>query len=216
MSDIFQEVDEDLRRERYLKLWRAYGRYVIAAAAVVIVAVGGYQGWRSYQTRLAADAGAAFSLALADAKAGKFQDAASAFSAVAKSAPAGYRALALIQSAAALANAGQFDDAIAAFDQAAAAKADAEISALAQLMAGLLVLEHGQADQLEARLRPLADGNAIWKHQARELLAASLLKSGNKAKAREAFLVLADDPAAPSGIRARAAEVAAALAGAAS
>src|SRR5262245_27658910 len=48
MSDIFQEVEEDVRRERYEQLWKKYGNYVIAAAAVLVLAVGGYQAWVAY------------------------------------------------------------------------------------------------------------------------------------------------------------------------
>ena len=50
MSDIVQEVEEDVRRERYEQLWNKYGNYVIGAAAVLVVAVGGYQAWTAYDT----------------------------------------------------------------------------------------------------------------------------------------------------------------------
>ena len=36
MSDIFREVEEDVRRERLEKLWKAYGNYVIAAAGAAV------------------------------------------------------------------------------------------------------------------------------------------------------------------------------------
>ena len=48
MADIFREVEEELRRDRAEELWKKYGRYVIALAALVILAVGGVQGWRAY------------------------------------------------------------------------------------------------------------------------------------------------------------------------
>ena len=48
MSDIFQEVEEDVRRERYEQIWKKYGNYIIAAAAVVVLAVAGYQAWQRY------------------------------------------------------------------------------------------------------------------------------------------------------------------------
>ena len=46
MSDIFQEVDEEVRRERLMQLWKRYGNFVIAAAVIVVLGVGG---WRGYQ-----------------------------------------------------------------------------------------------------------------------------------------------------------------------
>ncbi len=51
MSDIFQEVEEDVRRERYEQLWKKYGNYMVAAAIVVVMAVGGYQLWKTYDLR---------------------------------------------------------------------------------------------------------------------------------------------------------------------
>ena len=36
MSDIFQEVDEELRRDTALKLWKRYQGYAIAAAVVMV------------------------------------------------------------------------------------------------------------------------------------------------------------------------------------
>ncbi|MEI9929239.1 MAG: hypothetical protein WDM89_01380 [Rhizomicrobium sp.] len=43
MSDIFHEVEEDVRRERFEKLWKQYGDYAVAALAVVILAIAGLQ-----------------------------------------------------------------------------------------------------------------------------------------------------------------------------
>ena len=45
MSDesIFREVDEELKQERYEKLWREYRWYIIGAAIVVVAAVAGWQ-----------------------------------------------------------------------------------------------------------------------------------------------------------------------------
>ena len=49
MADIFQEIDEDLRRERAGKLWQKYGKYVIAAAALIVLAVAAWRGLEWYQ-----------------------------------------------------------------------------------------------------------------------------------------------------------------------
>ena len=36
MADIFDEIDEELKRDRTQELWAKYGKYVIAAAAAVV------------------------------------------------------------------------------------------------------------------------------------------------------------------------------------
>ena len=39
MSDIFREVDEDLRHEQYKKLWDRFGIYVIGLAVLIVLGV---------------------------------------------------------------------------------------------------------------------------------------------------------------------------------
>ncbi len=45
MSDIFREVDEDLRREQFKRLWDRFGTYVIGLAVLIVVVTAGYRGW---------------------------------------------------------------------------------------------------------------------------------------------------------------------------
>src|SRR5271170_4123786 len=103
MSDIFREVDEDVRRDRAAEFWKKYQNYIIGAAVVVFVATGG---WRFYEWRriqAAEAAGARFEDALALERAGKDGEADAAFAKIAGDAPAGYMALARLSAAAALA-----------------------------------------------------------------------------------------------------------------
>jgi len=38
VADIFNEVDEDVRKDKSLALWKAYGKYVIGAEGLIVVA----------------------------------------------------------------------------------------------------------------------------------------------------------------------------------
>ena len=73
MSDtqFIREIDEDLRRDRLLKLWEQYGVYVVIAAFLIVAATGGWRGWEWYQTREGLAAGTRFESALALAESGK-------------------------------------------------------------------------------------------------------------------------------------------------
>ena len=51
VSDIFAEVDEELRADRAQKLLKKYGGVLIGAAAVVVACVAGWQAWRAHETR---------------------------------------------------------------------------------------------------------------------------------------------------------------------
>ena len=60
MSDIFREVEEDVRREKLVKFWKAYGDYLIALAALFIIGIAGWQLWQRYEARQRDAASTAF------------------------------------------------------------------------------------------------------------------------------------------------------------
>lgn len=212
MEDIFREVDEEVRREQYLRLWKAYGKYVVAAAVLVVALAGGYTGWREYQKRQAFAAAEAYAVALGQEREGKSADAAAAFRLLSAEAPAGYRTLSLMQHAAALAQGGEFDKAVAAYDEIAASGAvDQTFRDLARVLAGLILVDRAPRPAVEEKVRTVAEGNSPFRHTAREVLALAALKAGDVASARSGLTALADDQAAPPNIRARAAELLAAV-----
>ncbi|MEC9183936.1 MAG: hypothetical protein VX930_06640, partial [Pseudomonadota bacterium] len=51
MGDIFQEVEEEVRRDRYSKLWKDYGGYIIAAAVALVLGTTAFVGWREYKAQ---------------------------------------------------------------------------------------------------------------------------------------------------------------------
>lgn len=212
MSDVFREVDEEVRREQFLKLWRRYGNYAIAGAAALVIAFGGHLAWKDYRLRQAEKEGAEFARALADLQAGKAADAAKAFADFAANAGAGYRALALLQEASARLRVKDKGGAIAAYDRLAGdTGVDTLWRDLARLLAVMQRMDSAAPDELDRQLAPLvADGNP-WRFTARELAAAVRLKAGDRNGAREGFRRVADDAQAPAGARARAAEILAAL-----
>ena len=64
MSELFDEVDEEVRREQLKKLWDQYSIYIVAAALLVIAAVGAWRGYQYLEAKKAAEAGAAFNQAV--------------------------------------------------------------------------------------------------------------------------------------------------------
>ena len=51
MGDIFREIDEELRQERFERLWKRYGKFIIGAAVAVVLIVGGYKFWEYYSLK---------------------------------------------------------------------------------------------------------------------------------------------------------------------
>ena len=103
MSDIFHEVDEEVRREKLKQLWERHGNLIVAFALLIVLAVGGWRGYEWWEAKKAAESGAAFEAAVTLAESGKQAEAQEAFAKLAKDGSSGYRVLARFREAAELA-----------------------------------------------------------------------------------------------------------------
>ena len=211
MADIFQEVEEDLRRDRYERLARKYGGHVIAAVLLIVAGTAGYVLWKNWhQARLQAD-----TLQLAEAvdaagPGAANPAAATALDKVATSAASGPGRLARFYEAGLKARAGDGAGAVAIYDAIAAEGATAPLYRdLASLLAVQLQVNAGDPKALADRLAPLTVDSNPWRYSARELTALLAARTGDKARAKTLFQQLADDNGAPAGLRTRASELAA-------
>jgi hypothetical protein len=212
VSDIFREVDEELRRDNLLKLWSRYGRYVVAAAVGVLLVAGGIAAWRNHQLSERRAQATHYAGALALAQAGKPADATKVLAAIAEEG-GGYGLLASFEEAGLLAKSGNRKAAIALYDRIAAAPGtNPEFSGLAVLLAVMQRMSDGDPQAAIARLAPLTAAGDPWRPSALELTAIARLEAGDKKRALDLYKGLADDLTAPRSLRARAAEMAAALA----
>lgn len=212
MSDIFKEVDEDLRQDRALALWRRYGNYVIAAAVLIVLSTAGYVAWNDYRQRQREANGERYAAAMALVAEGKGGEAATAFGAVARDSGAGYAALARLEEAALRARLGEVDAALAIYDGLAADRsAHKDMRELAVLLAVLHRLDTIEPAPALESLKPLTAEGGAWRFSAREMSALLALRAGDTAGAKETFKALADDLKAPAALRARAAEMLAVL-----
>jgi hypothetical protein len=204
VADIFQEVDEEVRREQLKKLWERYQNYVIAAAVLIVLGVGGWRGYDWWQTKKAAEAGSAFENAIALSEQGKHAEAEAAFAKLAADSTASYRALAQLRAAAELAQT-DAKGAIAAYDQTAAdSSIPAVLRDLASLRAGALMIDNGSFADARQRLEPLTGSDHTFHHTARELLALAAWRAGDKAAARHWIEMINADPETPPDERGRA------------
>ncbi len=201
------EIDEELKRERQLALWNKYGRYAVAGVLVIVIAVSAYVGWRNYQANKRAEAGLAYAAALEAASGGKSEDALAAFAKLATEAPAGFADLARLQQAGQIARQGNEAGAADIYDAMAKDSAVAEpFRNLALLLYGYTVLDRADPAVLAERVKPLSAATSAWRYSAQEILALLARRRGDEKAARALFKRLADDPATPPSVRARAAE----------
>ena len=208
MSDIFREVDEDLRQERYAKLWSRFGKYVVGAVVLVVVVAAIVIAWQNVTEGRRQAEGESFAEALELAREGATEQAATAFNRLAENSGSGYRALARLQAAAALVKAGNTDDAIVVYDRLATDGAvDRILRDLGALLAALHRFDAADNAEMLQRLAPLVLDSNAWRYSAREMQALVMHRSGDVVQARALLEALVDDAEAPGGIRSRAAEL---------
>jgi hypothetical protein len=203
MSDIFQEVDEEVRRERLMQLWKRYGNFVVAAAVLIVLGVAGWRGYQWWEAKKAAEAGAAFNSAVVLADTGKPEEAEAAFARLASQGPAAYRLLARVREAGILA---QRDPkaAVAAYDGIAKdAAAGRSFQDLAAVRAAALLVDTAPLTEITQRLEPLSKPDDPFRHSARELLALAAFKAGDKAAAKKWFDMIEGDAETPQALRGR-------------
>jgi hypothetical protein len=211
VSDIFREIEDELRRDNLLKLWQRYGKYVIAVALLVVAVAGGIVAWRDYQATERRAQGQRYSSALALVREGKPEDAAKLFGVLAREG-GGYSLLAAFEEAETRAKSGDRKAAIAVYDRLAGDTGiDPEFRDLAELLSVMHGLADGDPKAAVERLQKLTQSGNPWRGSALDLTAAAKLKAGDRSGALQIYQQLADDLSAPQGLRARAAEMAAAL-----
>jgi hypothetical protein len=203
VSDIFREVDEEVRREQLKKLWDRYSLFIIIGAVLIVVGVGAWRGNQWYEAKQAAVAGSAYDAALQLARDGKHAEAAAAFAKLGADGTPGYRRLARLQEGEQLANK-DVDAAVAVFDQIIANSSNPRLLRdVAAIRAGFALLDKAPYADIARRLEPLAEPNGPMRHSARELLALSAWRNNDMAAARRWAEAALADQDVPANLRAR-------------
>jgi hypothetical protein len=204
VSELFDEVDEEVRRDQLKKLWDQYSIYIIAGAFLIIAGVGGWRGYQYLEAKKAAEAGGAFDRAVELSDASKHTEAEAAFNDLAAKSPSGYRMLARLRAAAELASRDPQAAAKMYDDIAADRSVGAEQQDLAKVRAAGLLLETSGYPSMLQRLEPSAAPGATFRHTARELLALSAWRANDTAAARKWLDLIANDGETPPSLRSRA------------
>lgn len=204
MSELFDEVDEEVRRDQLKRLWDKYSIFIIAGALLIIAGVGGWRGYQYVEAKKAAEAGAAFDKAIELSEANKHTEAKAAFNDLAAKAPSGYRMLARLRAAAEVAS---HDPKAAAklYDDIAADRSiGAEQQDLAKVRAAGLLVDSAAYSEMLQRLESSTGPEATFRHSARELLALSAWRANDTAAARKWLDLIASDGETPPSLRSRA------------
>jgi hypothetical protein len=226
MDNFIQEIEEDLRHDRQMALWKKYGRFAVAIALLTIIAVAAVLFWRQYTARERLQDGLAYMAALdlagpqfdpatGSPSAGGAPDAAiGALRDLAGKGSSGYAALSRLQEAALLSKTGKSSDATTIYQALANdSRSDKVFRDLALVLLALQQIDSAEPNDLAARLAPLTAAGNPWRYSALEMTGLLAARAGDMAKAKDAYAALSDDPGTPRQMRARAAEMLAVFGG---
>ncbi|MHA1549238.1 MAG: tetratricopeptide repeat protein [Alphaproteobacteria bacterium] len=204
MSDIFREVDEDIRRDQLKKIWDRFGPYIIGAAVAIVLATAGFRGWEYWQTRQAENSGDRFVAAIEEAQAGNHDAAIAALEQMASKSSGAYPVLARFRLATERASLGDTTGAIGEYDAVATDRSvSSEIRNIARLRAAIMLVDSSTAEQLLERIGELAATGNPWRHTARELLGMAAWRNGDFEAARGYFDEISVDQETPNETRQR-------------
>ncbi len=199
-----REVDEALRQDQMLGAAKQYGRPVAAAAVAGLLALGGFLYWQNSQDASRGAQAEKFTFALDAVESGQLPAGQAALAPLTGEGPQGSRAAAAMLVGGIALEQGNRADAAKRF---AAISADADAPQayrdLATLRAVAIDFETMPADQVVAKLKPLAEPGNAWFGSAGELLGMAYLKQGKAQLAGPLFAAIAKDKTAPDSLRSR-------------
>ena len=203
MVDLFDEVDEQLRSDRYRDLARRAAPIATGVLAAVLIGYLGYWGLKTYQDRNVNAAAVAYQQGIDALAQNDRVGAQKDFAAAVQSGAAGYKTLALLQQAGLKLTAGKTADAVSLYDQAAKSAPSPILGDFASLRAAQALLDTAPFAEVQQRLLPLADAKRPYTLYAREALAMAKLSAGRSAEARKDFFVLSASVGVPDDMRQR-------------
>ncbi len=203
MVDVFDEVDEQVRSDRFNALLRRAIPYFVGALLLAVAIVLGVWAYGQFSASASGKASEAYAKGLDSLQK---QDMTGAFDqfAIAAKGPAGYRALALMQQAAIRLRQNNATQAVSLFDQAAKAAPDLMIGDIARLKAAYVLMDTASLAAISARLTPLTKADHPYHAQAREGLAVAKIAAGQIKPARDDLGVLQLMTDTPETVRQRA------------
>jgi len=201
LSDIFREVDEEVRREQLMRLWQRYGWLIVTGCVLIVAVVGGWRAYEWWEAKKAAEWGVVFQNAAVLSAEGKDKEAEEAFAKVAADGTPSYRTLARLREAAELAKRDP-KAAVALYDQLAADRTVGPVlQELAAVRSGMILVDSVPYSEMLQRLEPLTAPGRTFRHSARVTLAFAAWRAKDMTAMRRWTDMILADAETPVGTR---------------
>lgn len=206
MSDFIKELEEDIKEEQLINLWKKYGKYVIGMAVAIVLGAIAYPIYNNYQESQSLKAAETYKQALRYLEKGREDKAIELFDQLIAE-HKGYGKLAKLQKAGALTNISMKEGKISLMDEVqrlyqainAHNAKDPSLRGLAVVLEAYRAVSMGEEGAWETQLQPLSAPGQPWRGLALEVLALNDLKHGRQGEAGEKLVeVLKDKETTPT------------------
>ena len=195
MSDFFKELEEDIREERIIVLWRKYGNYVIGLALAIVIGTSAYVLWQYMKNKAQVRRHISFAQAIDLVNKGKKEEALKAFHDLAAEG-GGYGKLAQLYEASLTSDPESLYTKIS--------KENVADPALSKLPKLLIAARSLDKPETLTPLEPLTAPNNAWSPLSLELLALADLKRGDSVGAARLYIKILKEPSLTSDEKLRA------------
>jgi hypothetical protein len=212
-DEFIREVDEAVRQERWLKLWKQYGTFIIGAALAIVLGTAVGVAWREYRASARLDEATQYAQAVELLRQDRPAEAAEIFANLAEDADSGYAVLARLRAAEARGEAGKPEAKLETLTRLAESDAAPVYRDLGRLLAAQHQLGQAESGALAQELDGLAAPEEPWRYSALELQALAQMQAGETLQARRTLTTLVSEPGTPANLARRASELLESLGG---
>ena len=204
MSEEFiKEVDEDLKEEKRVQLWKKLLPYVLGFSLGIILITSGFVFWQNYTTNTNQTLGDDYTAAVDLANEKDIDAALLALERIVDKGSDGYVTIAKMKKASLLIETGNTEEGLSIYLDLEKNAVDQSFRDIATILYVLNSMDVIKSEVLLKKVKPL-ENSKVWQSSALELKAFILLKDGQKKSAREAFQSILNLKSSPSSLSTRA------------
>ena len=204
MSEEFiKEVDEDIKEEKRVKLWKKLIPYVISFSLTIILFTSGFVFWKNYTRNSNQTLGDDFTAAVDLANEDDTDAALLALDRIVDKGSDGYATIAKMKKASLLIDKGLSDEGLSIYLDLERNAVDQSFRDIATILYVLNSMDKIAPETLIKKIEPL-ENSKVWQSSALELKAFIFLKNNNKKLAKETFQSILNLKTSPSSLSTRA------------
>ena len=204
MSEEFiKEVDEDIKEEKRIKLWKKLIPYVISFSLTIILFTSGFVFWKNYTRNSNQTLGDDFTAAVDLANEDATDAALLALDRIVDEGSDGYATIAKMKKASLLIDKGLSDEGLSIYLDLERNAVDQSFRDIATILYVLNSMDKIAPETLLKKIEPL-ENSKVWQSSALELKAFIFLKNNNKKLAKETFQSILNLKTSPSSLSTRA------------